>query len=171
MASAWIYQIGSSWYTGWRDHSGKRYGKSYGSGIYGQYLAVLAARKIKGDLRTGINEPFVPDRDDEIDLSPCPKVYFIEAIGLQRVKIGMTDNIKYRFDSLQSASPVPLKIMAVISGDRTLETYLHKRFKAHRLHGEWFILTDEMKEIIQELRPLSKEVRHMSKNICRSVLN
>jgi hypothetical protein len=65
-----------------------------------------------------------------------PGVYLVEGAG--RLKIGVTTNVRSRMTSLRGSSPVPLDLLAHINGGRTLEAHLHERFRAHRLHGEWF---------------------------------
>lgn len=66
-------------------------------------------------------------------------IYVIEAQGLGRVKIGRTDDLQSRYRDLSCASPVALRVMLVLrAGDGVSERGLHRRFAAHRLHGEWF---------------------------------
>ena len=63
-------------------------------------------------------------------------VYFIGCDAA--IKIGVSVILKDRFATIQAASPVPLKVLTSIEGDHLLEREYHKRFAAHRLHGEWF---------------------------------
>lgn len=68
------------------------------------------------------------------------KVYAIRgARGL--VKIGTTRDLGKRLASLQTGSPVKLKLVAVGPGDRELEQRLHEKYKHRRRVGEWFALS------------------------------
>ncbi|MFA6270687.1 MAG: terminase small subunit [Candidatus Paceibacterota bacterium] len=78
------------------------------------------------------------------------KVYLILAEnGL--VKIGKTIDVERRFQSLNSMSPVDLKLVYVFDtlfGDE-LEEDLHARYETKRVKGEWFALTEkDVDEII-----------------------
>lgn len=76
-------------------------------------------------------------------------VYFIlSANGL--VKIGRSINIKSRFKSLCSMSPVKLELLHTIEGTHYTEVELHKKFDPIRSHGEWFYYTDDLKKHIQK---------------------
>lgn len=69
-------------------------------------------------------------------------VYFIEAVGLNRVKIGIANDPRKRLATLQVGSPVELRLLSVLKVDLApeWERDFHKRFAQHRLHGEWFEL-------------------------------
>ena len=72
-------------------------------------------------------------------------VYFIHAPEVGRVKIGVTTDIEGRMASMQTGSPVRLRLVKLIRGDRNLEQRLHHLFDAKRIEGEWFydsVLTD-----------------------------
>jgi hypothetical protein len=74
-------------------------------------------------------------------------VYFIVAEGCDRVKIGYSRDPTVRLNELQTGSPFPLRIVRVIPACRgTLETRVHKHFADLRLHGEWFRVTDDVKQ-------------------------
>ncbi len=65
-------------------------------------------------------------------------VYFIQPLGGGPVKIGRTTNVLRRLNTIQSNSPVPLKILRVLEGGHEQESALHIKFKDDRLWGEWF---------------------------------
>lgn len=71
--------------------------------------------------------------------TPGSFVYFIEGAGC--VKIGVTNNLASRFQTLQASSPVELTFVAAVPGDVTTERFLHGVFAAERRHGEWFALS------------------------------
>lgn len=78
---------------------------------------------------------------------PDSGVYIIEAVGSGRCKIGVTNDVPTRIKGLQTGSPFPLRVLAVIEGGEDLEKFIHKQFAKFRKHGEWFeippaILTD-----------------------------
>jgi hypothetical protein len=65
------------------------------------------------------------------------------------VKIGRASNIAKRMRALQSASPVTLKLLAVLSTNQNDELELHKRWAHLRGQGEWFQLSDELLAFIR----------------------
>jgi len=95
----------------------------------------------------------------DLDLKPYERptrreaelVYFI-AGDVGAIKIGSTFDPVSRLNTLQCGSPIPLKILAVTDGGTTQERAYHKRFAAHRLHGEWF---ERCPEILAEIERLA----------------
>lgn len=75
-------------------------------------------------------------------------VYFIKAGDL--VKIGHSVNIKKRLETLQVASPVTLTLIGTMEGNYHLEQKLHLQFARYRVRGEWFELSEPIKEYIKE---------------------
>lgn len=80
--------------------------------------------------------------------SPMEQVYFI---GTEEgpVKIGRSTCVQHRLANMQTGSPVELKILAVVSGGRSLEREYHSYFAADRLHGEWFRQSEAMRQEIK----------------------
>jgi hypothetical protein len=78
-------------------------------------------------------------------------VYFI-ASAQGFVKIGFTTNLCSRLCDLQSANPVPLRVLARAPGGRELEKEYHRRFDGARHFYEWFRLTPEIEAEIDRLR-------------------
>lgn len=80
-------------------------------------------------------------------------VYFFEGVNElsePMVKIGFTDGEtpEQRLKACQTGSPVKLKIIGFIpAGRRNTEAMLHRRFRKHRSHGEWFYLEPIRHEI------------------------
>jgi Meiotically up-regulated gene 113 len=66
------------------------------------------------------------------------RVYFVEAVGTDMIKIGYAMNIDTRMRSLLTASAVPLRLVATLRGGPILEGRLHIQLAEHRAHGEWF---------------------------------
>lgn len=77
-------------------------------------------------------------------------VYFLEAVGLNLVKIGSTNRVTSRFVALQAACPVEVRMLKVTKGRRRDEVALHKRFAEHRVRFEWFRLAP-LREFIASL--------------------
>src|SRR6185503_5451365 len=72
---------------------------------------------------------------------------FVYLIGSNDyVKIGIATNVKKRFSSLQTASPVPLKLLKSwrCANAWTKELKLHRRYARFRQNGEWFRLSDRV---------------------------
>lgn len=67
-----------------------------------------------------------------------PAVYFVASEDLRRVKIGKVVDMQRRCGSFLRMNPYPLLLLAQIAGGRHVESALHARFDADRLHGEWF---------------------------------
>lgn len=80
-------------------------------------------------------------------------VYFVQAAGGGPIKIGHAANVAARVDRLQTGSPAPLRILAIIFGaGAATETALHQRFAHLRSHGEWFHPTVELTDFIATLK-------------------
>ena len=77
-------------------------------------------------------------------------IYFIKPKGKQGpIKIGHTKNIKKRFANIQNMNPFALELVATKSGTKSLEKFLHKKFK-ERQHGEWFTPTPQLLKYIED---------------------
>ena len=80
--------------------------------------------------------PRMPKRRDAV-ATQKPVVYFIQAESGGPIKIGKTTkSIRKRLGSLQTGNVSKLIVLAT-TGKHT-EEYLHERFKAWRISGEWF---------------------------------
>ena len=73
-------------------------------------------------------------------------VYFIRQDAA--VKIGYTKQIKYRLSELQVSNPNELTVLLLIKGGIKLEQELHKRFVDDKIRGEWYYLSDEVRDFI-----------------------
>jgi hypothetical protein len=73
-------------------------------------------------------------------------VYFIEAVGLGRVKIGYSSDPTRRLRELNTASPTELIIFRSMPGNEQMEKDIHARFSHHRIKHEWFNFDDEIKD-------------------------
>ena len=69
-------------------------------------------------------------------------IYFIEACGIDAVKIGFSDSaLNRRMADLQVGCPVELVLWASMPGGLRVEAGLHAKFRPHNLRGEWFRLS------------------------------
>jgi hypothetical protein len=75
-------------------------------------------------------------------------VYFVTSHKSRRVKIGWTTNLKHRLSSLQTGNPTPIKLLHTMLGGAELEVQLHQRFADDRTQGEWFRLSDQIREFV-----------------------
>jgi len=66
-------------------------------------------------------------------------VYFIEESPTSDIKIGYTDNIQKRVQSLQTGNSNTLKVRCIIPDvEMTFECYMHEVCAKYRKQGEWF---------------------------------
>jgi hypothetical protein len=84
-------------------------------------------------------------------------VYFIEAVGLKKVKIGYAIDVKKRLAGLTTGCPVPLRLVAFVKGPRDLEFDMHVRFWPTHSHGEWFGLGKRLADFIEANPPLQNK--------------
>ena len=64
-------------------------------------------------------------------------VYFIQSTT-GPIKIGSTNQIHKRLNSIQTSCPDKLNIICTMPGSKKLEKSLHKEFAVYRLRDEWF---------------------------------
>ncbi len=78
-------------------------------------------------------------------------VYFIEAVGTNRIKIGFTSKKTphERLESLQTACPYPLAILGWYPGSMATELALHERFASLRVmpRAEWFHAAKDLRRL------------------------
>lgn len=98
------------------------------------------------------NDPEQTVKDAQIARGAEPRVYFIEGVGTNLVKIGWAFNVSVRWTELATMSPVPLNLLAVMPGGREKEAEFHVLLAEHRHHGEWFCRCRAMNKIITKAR-------------------
>lgn len=74
-------------------------------------------------------------------------IYFIRQDSA--VKIGYTKNPKLRLSELQVSNPNVLSILLLIPGGYEDEQSLHKTFEDDKIRGEWFYLSDDIRDFIK----------------------
>ena len=77
------------------------------------------------------------------------EVYFIEAVGADRVKIGVSSDVGKRFRQLAASFPGPLRLLGKAAGGRAREASLHRRLANFHIGGEWFHLTCGIRSVVQ----------------------
>lgn len=70
-------------------------------------------------------------------------IYFIQSAN-GPIKIGFTDNLVERIDSLQVGNPSELRLLALVEGDKKTEAILHELFVASHIRGEWYRNTQDI---------------------------
>lgn len=69
-------------------------------------------------------------------------VYAITPLGGgECIKFGRATNVKSRFSSIQTGSPVKLVLLGSVFVPGEVEPLIHDYLKDHRSHGEWFYPT------------------------------
>lgn len=79
-------------------------------------------------------------------------VYFIQPEDGGLIKIGNAQWPPARLTEFQMGCPLKLKIIAKLPGNIRHEKMLHRRFKLHRRHGEWFSPHEELLAFIAGLK-------------------
>lgn len=100
-------------------------------------------------------------------------VYVIEAIGLRRFKIGITEDLGSRFPRYATECPVecrPVLVATVpVTAMRHIEKRLHVHYSAKRVRGEWFDLDEQeiagLPDVLKKAahRPLADLTRELNK--------
>lgn len=70
------------------------------------------------------------------------RAYAIRNADTGLIKLGMSKDPKRRLRQLATASASRLELLWSHEGGSSLETFLHRRFAARHVRGEWFDFTD-----------------------------
>lgn len=76
-------------------------------------------------------------------------IYVLRSDNL--VKIGFSDNLRHRVQSIIAATPVAVEFVGHMPGGKDVEKHLHEIFSASNFSGEWFVETDEMRRLFDVL--------------------
>jgi hypothetical protein len=85
-------------------------------------------------------------------------VYFVEAVGADRIKIGFTSaGLAGRIEDLQVGCPFPIKPLVSFAGTLRTERDLHAKFAAARVFAgsEWFHATAALRAFVDALGEVS----------------
>jgi len=95
-------------------------------------------------------------------------VYFIFNRDSNSIKIGRAEDVEQRLRSLQTSSPIPLKLLKAIQVNtlkeaQDLERSLHVKFSHLRMSGEWFKAKQELINYIENCKSYNPEETLFSK--------
>lgn len=111
-------------------------------------IAEIAGEDLEG---MGMSGPSAFPWEDGLEPSDVHEwVYFVQAESGGPVKIGVSRKPAKRLAALQTASYDPLRILGILLSGRDgwSEAAMHERFKADRLHGEWFCVSEELNDFV-----------------------
>lgn len=113
-----------------------------------------SAFKIAKDLGIEINLESWEDVWDLLNLYKEPEyLYVIGEVGGLEVKLGKSVNPGYRLKQLQAGCPVKLVLWGFCKqGSPNTEQEVHKELKQFRSHGEWFLLSEEVRGVIERIK-------------------
>ncbi len=95
------------------------------------------------------------ERDFEKLHKRAGRVYFVEAVGVERVKIGFTSGpVEERRRRLQMSAPFQLRTLAELEGSLGIERLLHRDLAHLRIlpTAEWFHLRGEVADLVEHVR-------------------
>jgi hypothetical protein len=85
-------------------------------------------------------------------------IYVIQRGDNGPIKIGLSENPERRLKQLQTGNGEPLRLIAVIEGNRRLEQEIHSTLHNHQGIGEWFMPDDRELAYIQRLMNIEYEI-------------
>lgn len=96
-------------------------------------------------------------------------IYFIQPIDGGLIKIGYAENVGERFKSIQLMSPLILRVLNTMDGDKELEGHLHRYFGKLQHHGEWFRPSEDLLEFVRSPHPIECHTRNggFCNGVCR----
>lgn len=78
-------------------------------------------------------------------------IYFAEAKDLNLIKIGYSKDPEKRLILLNSNSPVKIKLLKSVKGEKIYEWKIHQKFNNLRVKGEWFKNCKELTDFINKI--------------------
>lgn len=73
--------------------------------------------------------------------------YFMYSAG--RIKIGFSNGLRERHLQFRTSNPFPPIVILVVASTEGAEKKFHARFKADRIHGEWFRLSPALRSFFR----------------------
>lgn len=95
------------------------------------------------------------------------RVYFIEAVGLDLVKIGYTADLTERLRKLAPGCPAPLRLLGTVPGGLQIERHYHERLAASRARAEWFHKSPALDAVIASLDKPEPPPKRVNPRIAR----
>lgn len=97
-------------------------------------------------------------------------VYIIRAIGVDRIKIGVTDDPARRLAEIQAMSPVPLEIIDVLEGHAyETEATMHALASACHSHGEWFVESTALPIALNWFQGVRESVKYAARLMAQHI--
>jgi hypothetical protein len=82
------------------------------------------------------------------------------------IKIGYTNNLKQRLQSLKTGSSSKIYLCGFInSGTYKMEQELHKKFRYLKKQGEWFICDESLSSYINDNSDMMAEIENVDGRI------
>lgn len=107
--------------------------------------------------------PSLPD----LDIRTSEYIYFVESdTPIKLIKIGRTESLKRRLMGLQTMCPVQLRLIAAIRAPAGTENLLHAIFSKARAHGEWFLPTSELLDLVKQLPKMGTLTHAEVRELC-----
>lgn len=78
-------------------------------------------------------------------------VYFMADGQDDAVKIGYSSDPEQRIHNIQTGNPREIIYLGCIDGNEEVEAALHSEFEEHHIRGEWYFLSDSVRERLREL--------------------
>ena len=75
-------------------------------------------------------------------------VYVLKS-ELGHIKFGFTKTPERRFSGLRSANSTAFEVLHVVAGSLAQERFIHQTLKPHKLRGEWYHDTEEVRAFIE----------------------
>lgn len=111
------------------------------------------ANKLEKELESLFRGIFPGDPRHAWPSSPGVYVIQVGPLGeMDPIKIGVSDNVRTRLDSMQTGLPWPIRLLFVLDGDRDREGVFHRRFSKDRMMGEWFRPGVELRKWVADQR-------------------
>lgn len=119
----------------------------------GTVSSLLYWIKVNSERQNGRSNPRAsvkkPDQPNRFKGPAARQSVYFMLVG-DAVKIGISRNVNRRINEFQVALSRPIDAVYVEKGRQFTETGLHKKFERHRLRGEWFSLSDEIKGYVDD---------------------
>ena len=85
-------------------------------------------------------------------LTPKKCIYFMQHSYSKKIKIGKTEYIASRYDTINRHNAGDIELLLTVDGYTKEETALHRKFAEYRITGEWFEPTQKILDYIEELK-------------------
>lgn len=96
-------------------------------------------------------------------------VYIIQGCITKHVKVGFSDNVEQRLQTLASTLSEDFDVLAIYpEHGMEVEHWYHQRFDEQRLHGEWFKCEGAVLRTVLNIKNNQNRARLTLENICHA---